>query len=49
MELFNIEIINPEDLFELVIRFLFNLAVIFIIVRFIYYKVRKRKDYLFTK
>lgn len=48
MELFNIKIINPEDFLELLIRFTFNLAVIFIIVRFIYYKVRKRKDYLFT-
>jgi hypothetical protein len=48
MELFNIELINFQDLGELFFRFLFNLGVIFTIIRFIYYPIRKRKDYLFT-
>ncbi len=48
MELFNIEIINLQDFLELIIRFVFNIVVISIIVRFIYYNVRQRKDYLFT-
>jgi hypothetical protein len=48
MELFNIELINFQDLGELFFRFLFNLAVIFTIIRFLYYPIRKRKDYLFT-
>jgi hypothetical protein len=48
MELFNIKLIEPYDLAELFIRFAFNMVIIFIIIRFIYYPVRKRKDYLFT-
>lgn len=48
MELFNIKLIEPYDLAELFIRFAFNMTIIFIIIRFIYYPVRKRKDYLFT-
>ena len=48
MELFNIELFKLDDLVELLIRFIFNTAVIFIAIRFIYYPVRKRKDFLFT-
>ena len=48
MELFNIELIDVDDFIELIIRFLFNFSVIFIAVRFLYYKVRRRRDYLFT-
>ena len=48
MELFGIEIIDVQDFTELFIRFLFNLVVVFIIVRFFYYQIQKRKDYLFT-
>jgi len=48
MELFNIELINFQDLGELFFRFLFNFVVVFAIIRFIYYPIRKRKDYLFT-
>lgn len=48
MELFNIEIIDIEDFTELIIRFLLNFIVVFVAVRFLYYKVRRRRDYLFT-
>ncbi|MFA9392066.1 MAG: DUF4956 domain-containing protein [Prolixibacteraceae bacterium] len=48
MELFNIKLIDLEDFIELIIRFLFNFGVIFIAIRFLYYRVRKRRDYLFT-
>ncbi|MBN1927855.1 MAG: DUF4956 domain-containing protein [Prolixibacteraceae bacterium] len=48
MELFNIELINFEDFGELLFRFLINLIVVFVTIRFIYYPIRKRKDYLFT-
>ncbi len=48
IEIFNIEIIDQEDFFELLIRFAFNLAVTIIIVRYLYYSKVKRKDYLFT-
>lgn len=48
MELFNIELIDTEDFFELLLRFILNFIVVFVAVRFLYYKVRKRRDYLFT-
>ncbi len=48
MELFGIDIIDVEDFTELFIRFAFNLLVVFVIIRFFYYKIQKRKDYLFT-
>jgi len=48
MELFNIKVIDLEKLLELFFRFLFNFGVVFIIIRFIYYPLRKRKDYLLT-
>jgi len=48
MELFNTEFFNPEDFIELLLRFLFNFTVIFIIVRLLYYRIQKRRDYLFT-
>lgn len=48
MEIFGVDLINVEDFLELVFRFLLNFVVVFIAVRFLYYKVRKRKDYMFT-
>jgi hypothetical protein len=48
MKLFGIDFINLVDFSELVIRFLLNFTVVFIIVRFLYYRVQRRKDYLFT-
>lgn len=47
-EIFGIELIDVEDFFELIIRFLFNMSIIFVIVRLLYYPHAKRKDYLFT-
>ena len=47
-ELFGKELISKEDLYELLIRFGFNLLVVFICVRWLYYPRAKRKDYLFT-
>lgn len=43
-----IKIINPEDFTNLLIRFVFNMLVTLTIVRYIYYTVARRKDYLFT-
>ncbi|MEA3494661.1 MAG: DUF4956 domain-containing protein [Bacteroidota bacterium] len=48
VELFNIDLIDVEDSLELVARFFFNTLIIVIIVRYIYYPISKRKDYLFT-
>lgn len=46
--IFNLELINLEDLLELASRLALNLAFLVIIVRYIYYPVEKRKDFLFT-
>ncbi len=47
-EVFGIKLINLSDFLELLVRLGFNLIVVIIIVRYIYYPVAKRKDYLFT-
>ena len=47
-KIFGIKVINPEDFMELLIRFFFNFSVAVVIVRFIYYPITKRKEYLFT-
>lgn len=47
-EIFGLKLINPSDLLELAIRLGFNLLVIIILVRYVYYPVARRKDYLFT-
>ena len=41
-------IFNSPDFLELVIRFTFNLSIILLLVRWLYYSVAKRKDYLIT-
>lgn len=48
VELFNIDLIDGPSTLELLIRFAFNFLFIFVIVRFLYYRVRHRKDYFFT-
>jgi hypothetical protein len=47
-ELFNMDIFDFPDLLELVLKFTLNFIIILLIVRFIYYSITKRKDYLFT-
>ncbi|MFC2090183.1 DUF4956 domain-containing protein [Bacteroidota bacterium] len=48
MELFGVDIINLPDFVELLLRFTLNIVVIIIIVRYLYYNLTSRKDYLFT-
>ena len=48
IEIAGMEIFNSAGFLELVIRFALNLGVIFLLVRWLYYSVSKRKDYLFT-
>lgn len=48
MEIFDIDIIDGEDFFELVVRFIFNISVVTILVRGLYYSIARRKDYLFS-
>jgi len=42
------KLIDYDDFFEMIIRFIINISVIFILVRAIYYPIQKRKDYLVT-
>jgi hypothetical protein len=42
------DIFDFPDLLELVLKFTLNFIIILLIVRFIYYSITKRKDYLFT-
>ena len=44
----SLEIIDLSSFVELFARFSFNLIVIMILVRWLYYSTTKRKDYLFT-
>ncbi len=48
MSLFDTSIVNWEGVFQLLMRFLFNLGVALVIVRVLYYQQARRKDYLFT-
>ncbi len=47
-KIFGIKLIDYEDFLELVLRFAFNMFITVWIVRYIYYPITKRKDYLFT-
>lgn len=47
-KLFGIEIINTADFAELLMRFTFNTIITVLIVRYIYYPLTHRRDYLFT-
>lgn len=42
------KLIDYDDFFEMIIRFLINFSVVFVLVRMIYYPTHKRKDYLVT-
>jgi len=46
--LFGMNIINTIDFVELLIKFVLNTGVILILVRYLYYSITNRKDYLFT-
>lgn len=48
IRIFDIKLANWEDFWELTARFGFNLLVIIVVVRFLYYVHARRKDYLFT-
>lgn len=47
-KILGIKLIDTDDFIELVLRFSFNMIVVLIAVRFLYYSIAKRKDYLFT-
>ncbi len=47
-QLFGINIINTDDFYTLLIRFVISTAMIIGIIRYLYYPTTLRKDYLFT-
>jgi hypothetical protein len=47
-EFLNIDIVYWEDFLDLLLRTGFNLLVVILLVRYLYYKTTPRKDYLFT-
>ncbi len=47
-ELLNIELVNWEDFLDLLLRTGFNMLIVVILVRYLYYRITPRKDYLFT-
>ncbi|HOZ13249.1 MAG TPA: DUF4956 domain-containing protein [Tenuifilaceae bacterium] len=48
LQLFGIDIINANDFYTLLLRFILNIAVLWITVRYLYYPRTFRKDYVFT-
>ena len=48
MEFLGTPLWDAEDFFKLLIKGSFNLGIVILIVRYIYYPVTKNKDYLFT-
>ena len=48
LEFLGTPIWDSEDFFKLLIKGFFNLGIIILIVRYLYYPVTKNKDYLFT-
>lgn len=47
MKLFGMPLFH-SDLWELLFKFLVDLAVLFVLIRLIYYPIHRKKDYLFT-
>jgi Domain of unknown function (DUF4956) len=47
-ELLNIELVNWEDFLDLLLRTGFNMLIVLVLVRYLYYRITPRKDYLFT-
>lgn len=47
-EILDVRLMKSDDFFELVIRFAFNTVIVLILVRWLYYSISQRKDYLFS-
>ena len=48
IEFLGTPLFDPKDFWRLIVKTAFNLIIITIIIRYIYYPVTKNKDYLFT-
>lgn len=48
LEFLGTPLFDSKDFFKLIVKAAFNLSMILVIVRYIYYPITKNKDYLFT-
>ncbi len=48
IEIFGIDLIDPEDFVELILRFSLNALIVFVIIRYLYASNSKRKDFYFS-
>jgi len=48
LEFLGTPLFDSKDFFKLIVKATFNLSIILLIVRYIYYPITKNKDYLFT-
>ena len=48
IEFLGTPLFDPKDFWKLIVKTVFNLIIITVIIRYIYYPVTKNKDYLFT-
>ena len=48
LEFLGTPIFDAKDFYKLIVKTIFNLVVITLIIRYIYYPITKNKDYLFT-
>jgi len=48
IDFLNIPLFDKEDFWDLVVRSIFNLGVVLLLVRWLYYRITPRKEYLFT-
>lgn len=48
LQISGVEFINVSNFFELLVRFTFNCLVVFILVRFLYFPLARRKEYFFS-
>jgi len=47
MKVFGMPVFH-DDMWELLFKFSIDLAVLFVLIRLIYYPIHRKKDYLFT-
>lgn len=48
LKFMDIPVFDANDIMKMMLRFTFNTIIVLIIVRYIYYPIARRKDYLFT-
>lgn len=48
LQIFDVKFINVPNFFELLVRFSFNFLAVFILVRYLYYPLARRKEYFFS-